>query len=206
MLFKRLHQPWEIRVFHWLFTIVITIKLWSGFYISFPHPAWGFNGMYSARMTHALMTPTLAALLTFRIYFALLTRDWRQIFIWRRLDFKQIRPWLRYFLFLDDETPIQEKYSIAQRLIFTAMFLTMPVFYTTGVIMLNIPFFRWLNVFYGGQGISRIVHYLFSVFLLAIIAVHVYLAMTTSIERLRAMFSGYLHHRKIPGSKEGEEN
>lgn len=193
------HQPWEIRVFHWLFFIVIMLKFWSGFYISFPHPFWGFGGMYSARMMHATMTPVLAALLVFRLYYALLTGDWKSVLFRRRADGKKLLPWLRYMLFLEHTPPPrQEKYNAGQRLLFTAIFLTMPFFYTTGVVMLNFPFFRWLNVFYGGQGISRIVHYLVSVFLAALVAVHIYLALTQSAARLKAMVSGHLPLRPQP--------
>ncbi|MDW7651022.1 MAG: cytochrome b/b6 domain-containing protein [Bacillota bacterium] len=197
---NNIRQPWEIRLFHWLIFVVIMLKFWSGFYISYPHPLWGFSGMYGARMLHATMTPVLAALLAFRIYYAIVSGDWREVIAWRRSDFRQIRPWLRTFLFLQD-TPlrVQNKYEIGQRLLFMAVFLTMPVFYTTGVILLNFPFFRWLNVFYGGQGISRIAHFLASVFLAAFVAFHIYLALSLSVDRLKAMFTGRI---PVPSAKE----
>lgn len=195
MLQKHLHQTWEIRFFHWFFFAVITVKLWSGFYISFPHPLLGFPDLYAARMTHALMTPMLAALLTFRLYYALLSGDWRQVFVWRLADFRELKPWLRHFLFLSGTPSPHGKYNIAQRLLFTGWFLTMPFFYATGVVMLNLRQLRFINVFFGGQGISRVTHYLLSVFLAATVAVHVYMAVTGSVGRLRAMFTGWLTRR-----------
>lgn len=195
MLIRRLHQSWEIRMFHWLFFVVTIIKLWTGFAISFPHPFWGFPGLYQARMAHAVMTPVLAGLLTFRLYLALLSRDWRQLLFWRRSHLQGLRSWLRYYLFLDDRPVEKEKYNALQRFLFTFIFLLMPFFYATGVIMLNLPGLRWINLFFGSQGIARIVHYLISVLLAMIVVIHIYLVITSNVERLKAMFTGYLHQR-----------
>lgn len=186
-----LHRTWEIRLFHWLFFIVILLKIWSGFYITSPHPLWGLGNLYQARMLHATMTPVLAALLTFRLYYSLLTGDWRDVILWRRNDLRQIVPWLRYIFFLRTTAPVPERtYPIGSRLLFTAIFLTMPLFFTTGVVMLNLPYFRWLNIFYGGQGVSRLAHFLVSVFLTLVAVVHVYLTVTGNPGRLKAMIRG----------------
>ncbi len=195
----------EIRLFHWLFFLVVTIKIWSGFYISFPHPLLGFPNLYYARMAHATMTPVLAALLTFRLYFALLSGDWRELLFRRRSDFRQLGSWLRYFFFLAKQPPPQGKYSSMQRLLFTTWLLIMPLFFATGVVMLNLPYFRWLNVFFGGQGIARLLHYLVSVYLLATVILHVYLALTEHPGKLPAMFSGFLPVRPKAGRDGGED-
>jgi Ni/Fe-hydrogenase 1 B-type cytochrome subunit len=197
-------QPPEIRLFHWLFFAVISVKIWSGFYISFPHPWLGFPNLYCARMAHSTMTPVLAALLVFRFYYALLSRDWRELLFWKRDDLGELRCWLRYFLFLERNTPLQGKYSPVQRLLFTVWLITMPLFYATGAVMLNLPYFRWLNVFFGSQGIARVVHYLISVLLLATVAFHVYLALTVHAGKLLAMFSGRLPARERSGEEGGE--
>ncbi len=197
---KILRQTLEIRLFHWLFFFTIIVKIWSGFYISFPHPLLGFPNLYYARMAHALMTPVLAALLVFRLYYAWLSRDWRELVLWKRSDLSELKLWLRYFFFLNEKAPTQDKYSAMQRLLFTTWFLSMLLFYATGLVLLNLPYFRWLNVFFGGQGISRSLHYLASVYLLATVVFHVYLAVTEHGGKLFAMFSGCL-----PGRHAGDE-
>ncbi|MBS3897841.1 MAG: cytochrome b/b6 domain-containing protein [Dethiobacter sp.] len=185
----RLSYLWETRFFHWFFFIVVVLKLWSGFYISVPHPLWGFSGMYSARILHAILTPVLAALLTFRLYYSLLSGDWRRLLLWRRSHLSQLRPWLRYIFFLDSKPPApDETYHVGLRLLLTSIFLTMPLFFITGLIMLNLPFFRWLTIFCGGLSSARTLHFLATVFLTSFVAMHVYLALTTDLKRLKAMF------------------
>lgn len=184
----RLIRPWETRFFHWLFFIVIILKLWSGFYISVPHPLWGFSSMYSARILHAILTPVMAGLLTFRLYFSLLSGDWRNLLLWRRRHLSQLPPWLRYMFFLDKIPPSQDgPYHIALRLLFTGIFLTMPLLFITGLVMLNLPSFRWLTIFCGGLSSARTIHFLAAVFLTSFVAMHVYLALTTNLERLKTM-------------------
>lgn len=125
----RLDRSWETRFFHWLFFIVVFLKFWSGFYITHPHPLWGFSGMHSARILHAVLTPVMAALLTFRLYYSLLSRDWRNLLAWRRSHLSQFKPWLRYIFFLDNKPPPPEgRYQSGQRLLFTGIILTMPLF------------------------------------------------------------------------------
>jgi len=187
----RLIHPWETRFFHWLFFIVVALKLWSGFYISVPHPLWGFSGMYSARILHAILTPVMALLLTFRLYYSLLSGDWRNLLVLRRSHLSLLQPWLRYLFFLDKKPPPPDgMYHIGLRLLFTGIFLTMPIFFITGLIMLNLPSFRWLTLLGGGMGTAKLIHFLAAVFLTSFVAMHIYLTLTTNLERLRAMF-GY---------------
>ena len=187
MLFRSV-RPWEIRFFHWFFFIVVVSKLWSGFYISLPHPLWGFSDMYSARLLHAILTPVMAGLLTFRLYYGLLSGDWRNLLVWRRSHLSQLRPWLRYIFFLDNKPPHPDRrYHIGPRLLFTGIFLSMPLFFITGLVMLNLPSFRWLTIFCGGMGIARVIHFLAAVFLTSFVAMHIYLAITTNLERLKSM-------------------
>lgn len=196
---KHIRHPWEIRMFHWLFVVVTILKTWSGLYISHPHPFWGFSDMYSARMLHAVMTPVLAALLTFRLYYAVLSGDWRDAVLWRRSDLKEAVPWLRRFLFFHDSPgAVHAKYNFGQKFIFTAIYLTMPLFFITGLVLLNMPPFRFLNILTGGQGISRIAHYLGTVALISIVAVHIYLALTSSVDRLKSIFTGRLPRKTRP--------
>ncbi|MBS4008225.1 MAG: cytochrome b/b6 domain-containing protein [Clostridium sp.] len=181
-------RPWEIRFFHWFFFIVVALKLWSGFYISAPHPLWGFPGMYHARILHAILTPVMTGLLTFRLYYSLRSGDWRNLFVWRRRHLSQLPPWLRYTFFFDKKPPLSnETYDIGPRLLFTSIFLTMPLFFATGLVMLNLPSFRWLTIFCGGMGSARNLHFLASVFLASFVAMHIYLALTTNPKRLKIM-------------------
>jgi Ni/Fe-hydrogenase 1 B-type cytochrome subunit len=186
----RLRHSLEIRIFHWLFFITISLKLWSGFYISWPSPLWGFSSMYSARMLHANLTSVLASLLAFRLYFAVASKDWRHIIIWRRSQLTQLKPWLRYFFFMQNAPPMEGKYHIGPRILFTMIFLSMPLFYASGAVMLNLPIFRWVILFFGSQGMARAVHFLASVLLASLSAVHIYLALFAGLGRLRAMVLG----------------
>lgn len=201
---KILRHTLEVRLFHWLFSLAVTIKLWSGFYISFPHPLLGFPNLYYARMAHATMTPVLAALLFFRIYYALLSRDWREVLFCQSGDLVQLRSWLRYFFFLENKPPARHKYNSLQRLIFTMLFLFMTLFYGTGIVMLDLPYFRWLHVFRVRLGIARLLHYLAAVFLLAAVVFHVYLSLTLHAGKLLSMFSGYLRTPSRAGDEGGD--
>lgn len=52
--------------------------------------------------------------------------------------------------------------------------------------MLNLPSFRWLTIFCGGMGIARVIHFLTAVFLTSFVAIHIYLAVTTNLGRLKS--------------------
>jgi len=185
-----LRQPLSIRLFHLFFLLVIFVKLWSGFAISFP--LLGFPDLYLARLSHALMTPFLAALLVIRLYLALPGRDWREVLVYRCRELREIGPWLRYYFFLSGKPAAPQKYNVIQRLLFTGLFFSMPLVFASGIVLLQPPpQLGWLTLLFGGQGGARLVHYLTSVVLAAIIAVHIYLGLTGEKSRLRAMFTGF---------------
>lgn len=183
-----MRQPVPIRLFHFLFLCVIALKLWSGFAVSFPLS--GFPNLYSARLTHALLTSLLAALLVFRVYLAFLNRGWRELLVYRRHELREIGPWMRYYFFLAGKPPQPHKYNVVQRLLFTGIFSTMPFLFASGVVLLQPPpWLGWLTLLLGGQGGARLVHYLVSVLLAAFIASHIYLSLIGGNSKLRAMFT-----------------
>ncbi len=183
-----MRQPSSIRLFHLFFLLVIAIKLWSGFAISFPLA--GFPDLYSARLAHALMSPLLAALLVVRLYLALQDRGWRELLVYRRHELREIGSWLRYFFFLAGKPPEPHKYNVVQRLLFTVIFFSMPLFFASGVVLLHPPpQLAWLTLLFGSQGGARLVHYLASVLLAAVIAIHIYLGLTGADSKLKAMFT-----------------
>lgn len=188
-------QTLAIRLFHCFFLVVIAVKLWSGFAISFPLA--GFPDLYWARLTHALMTPLLAALLALRLYLALPGRGWRDLLVYRRHELREIGPWLRHYLFLAGKPPQPHKYNVIQRLLFTGIFISMPPFFASGVVMLHPPpQLAWLTLLFGSQASARLVHYLSAVLLAAIIAIHIYMGLTVGNSKLRAMFSLTTNRRK----------
>lgn len=193
-----MRQPLSIRLLHCFFLIVIAVKLWSGFAISFPLA--GFPHLYSARLAHALMTPFLAALLVIRLYLAFLDRGWRELLVYRRHELREIGPWLRYYFFLAGKPPEPHKYNVIQRLLFTVIFFSMPLFFASGVVLLHPPpQLAWLTMLFGGQGGARLVHYLASVLLAAVIAIHIYLGLTGVNSKLKAMFT--IASRRQAGKK-----
>lgn len=184
-----MRQSLPIRLFHLFFLSVIALKLWSGLAISFPLS--GFPNLYSARLTHALLTSLLAALLVLRLYLAFLERGWRELLVYRRHELREIGPWLRYYFFLAGKPPQPHKYNVVQRLLFTGIFFTMPFIFVSGVVLLQPPpWLGWLTLLLGGQGGARLVHYLASVALAALSAIHIYLGLTGDNAKLRAMFTG----------------
>lgn len=188
-----MRQPLAIRLFHFLFLSVIALKLWSGFAISFPLA--GFPNLYSARLAHALLTPLLAALLIFRLYLAFPERGWRELLVCRRHELREIGPWLRYYFFLAGKPPQPHKYTVVQRLLFTGIFFTMPFLFVSGVVLLRPPpQLAGLTLLFGSPGAARLIHYLAAVLLAAVIAVHIYLALTGSAVKLKAMFGGTVKH------------
>jgi Ni/Fe-hydrogenase 1 B-type cytochrome subunit len=198
----RLIQPREIRIIHWLLFVVTVLKLWSGFYISSPSHLWGFSGMHGARMLHANLTSVLAALLAFRLYFAVVSGDWRHLLFWRRSHGKELVLWLRYVFYRRGRPPLAGKYHAGPRLLFTAIFLTMPVFYFTGVIMLELPFLRWLTVLSGSPGLARLFHFLAAVALTVLAVLHIYLTLWSRSGRLLAMIRGQsVITENVPGEE-----
>jgi thiosulfate reductase cytochrome b subunit len=186
---ETLRQPLPIRLFHFLFLCVIGLKLWSGFAISFP--LYGFPNLYSARLTHAIMTSLLTALLIFRLYLAFLDHGRRKLLVYRRHELREIGPWLRYYFFLAGKPAESHKYNIIQRLLFTGIFFSLSVLYASGVVLLQPPpWLGWLTLLLGGQGSARLVHYLFSVLLASLIVCHIYLSIIGGKSKLRTMFTG----------------
>lgn len=198
---KQVFQPPEIRLFHWLFFTVVGLKLLSGFSIAFAHPLYVFPTPYHATRTHATMTPFLASLLVFRLYYAWVSGDWRDILVWKRSDFREIRPWFRHFLYTEEQKPPRRKYSIAQRLLVTSWLLFMALLFLTGVTMLEFPVFSFLQGLFGAYGLARSLHYLVSVFLAATVLFHVYLVFSLPPWHLKAMISGKIRLHCSGGDK-----
>jgi cytochrome b subunit of formate dehydrogenase len=190
-----LRQPFPIRLFHFLFLCVIGLKLWSGFAISFPLA--GFPNLYSARLTHALLTSLLAALLVLRLYLAFLDCGWRELLVYRRHELREIGPWLRYYFFLAGKPAESHKYNIIQRLLFTGIFFSLSVLYASGVVLLQPPpQLAGLALLFGSPGAARLIHYLAAVLLAAIVTVHIYLGLTGGAAKLKAMFGGTVKHHQ----------
>lgn len=193
---KKAYQPPEIRFFHWLFFTVVTLKLLSGFSIAFGNSLYIFPTPYHAVRTHATMTPFLASLLAFRLYFALVSGDWREILPTKRSDLEEIRPWAAQFFSSGESKAVSRKYSIAQRMLIAFWSLLMVLLFLTGVTMLEFPFFSFLEGLFGSMGLARTMHYLAAVFLAATVAFHLYLVLSLPPGHRQAMFAG---RRRRPG-------
>ncbi|MCL6639286.1 MAG: cytochrome b/b6 domain-containing protein [Firmicutes bacterium] len=187
---KKLRHPRTARLLHWLYAPAVIAAACSGFYITRPSRRRGFTTMDSARKTHFIAQYILLFSYLARLYYACAAKNAGEIIPGRK-DLAQMPKFLRYELFLTKKMPKFPKYNPAQKLIFTSFALLIPVQAVSGLALYAANTLRWPAVLAGGLNPLRKLHYLAAVAVSSLAAGHLYFALTSSLKKLKSIFTGY---------------
>ncbi|GAV23786.1 Ni/Fe-hydrogenase, b-type cytochrome subunit [Carboxydothermus pertinax] len=188
---KVLRHPLFIRLTHWINMIAITSLIISGFYIHNPLKYNFFSTMDAARKLHFFMMYVVMAGLLARVYYAIATKDYQNIWF-RFRDLKNFPALLRYYLFLTDEHPNWGKYNPGQKLVYSGWGILLIIQILTGLALYKPGSFPTLAYIFGGLNIARLIHYLVNWIFVITVAIHLYLDLTEGLGIIRSMFTGYV--------------
>ena len=186
-----LHQPLLNRYIHWINVVLLTTIILTGFYISYPFLV-GAISMRMVRLIHLTASGLVIATLLIRLYYALITGDYRN-FTPRKGDGLRFLRLMSYYFFLSKRKPYHEtKYNVGQRLIYSSWLIAFIVEAVTGIALANPTRFDLVARYLGGLQVIRLVHYIFAVYFAATILIHIYLVLTSDPARLQSIFTGYI--------------
>jgi Ni/Fe-hydrogenase 1 B-type cytochrome subunit len=127
-----------------------------------------------------------------QFYYYAVTRRFTEVIFLPR-DVVNLRSFLRYMLFAKDALPNYGRYNPGQKLTFTVWWL---IIIAASVVSMASVFPSetiWLQRLVGGLGNVRIFKYVITLFFVATIVLHVYLALTEDLAKLQAMITGYIN-------------
>ncbi|MGE5379962.1 MAG: Ni/Fe-hydrogenase, b-type cytochrome subunit [Methylocystaceae bacterium] len=186
------HPIW-VRIFHWTNMISITLLILSGFYIHAPLAFRLFKNMDNARMLHFILAMVLCVGVVGRVYYALATKDYKNIWFDVKNDPKKFPSMIKYYTFFTDKHPHYGKYNPGQKMMYSGWLGLALIQIITGFVLYKPNTFLWLGGFLGGLVAVRLIHLVVTwLFVLSILA-HVYLDISEGIPVLISMFTG-----KIP--------
>lgn len=186
-----LHQPSINRIIHWINVLLLTLIILTGFYISAPYLT-GAIKMRTVRYIHLIVSSLITATIALRVYFALISGDYRN-FVLRKGDGIQFFKLMAYYFFLRKRKPYHEtKYNVGQRLIYNSWLMAFLIEGVTGIGLLNPSRFDQITRYMGGLQTIRLIHYILAVYMAATIPIHIYLVLTSDPARLQSIFTGYI--------------
>jgi len=188
-----LRHPIWIRVFHWMNMIAITLLILTGYYIHAPLDFPIFKNMDQARTLHFAMAYVLCVGVLGRVYYAIVTGDWKNILFNPIPDIKNLPSMLKYYLFMSDSHPYYGKYNPGQKMMYTGWLFMALIQIITGFILYKPYLFPSLGALLGGLVAVRVIHYIVTWLFALSVLVHVYLDVSEGIPVLMSMFTG-----KIP--------
>lgn len=206
-----LRHPIWIRIFHWTNMIAITLLMLTGYYIHAPQTFRLFDNMDTPRMLHFAMAYVLCVGVVGRVYYAIVTGDWKNILFSPLKDIRNFPSMMKYYLFLADSHPDYGKYNPGQKMMYSGWLFMALIQIITGFILYKPDLFPGLGALLGGLIAVRVIHYVVTwLFLLSVLA-HVYLDISEGIPVLLSMFTGKMpkdfHHTsdgpKVPQPGKG---
>mgnify|MGYP005839958387 CR=1 FL=1 len=187
----QLRHPLPVRLFHWTLAPLALVLIASGLYITKPSRTGG--SMRQVRKIHSAAGFLFTWGLIARVYYGILRRDWRMI-VPERHDLKELPRFLKYVLYLTPKEPKFRKYNPGQKFLYTSWPLEALLILPLGFFLYTPKLFarpiKWL----GGLNRIRSLIYCLTLFTTAMIAGHIYLALTSSVGKLRSIFTGYYKH------------
>lgn len=198
------HTPW-IRICHWINMISITLLILTGFYINTPLHFRLFSNMDFPRILHFAMAFVLCFGVLLRVYYAIATKDSKNIIFSFREDIKKLPSMLKYYLFLSDTHPYYGKYNPGQKMMYTGWFILILIQILTGFMLYNPNAFLGLGGLLGGMMVVRMIHLVITWLFVITVALHVYLDVSEGIPVLKSMFTGKIPADFDHGVHETEE-
>lgn len=178
-----------VRFFHWVNAVTVLALIWSGFNIAFPDERYGFRSLSQTRRIHLSAASIFLFNLLARIYYALVSGDWRNILV-RAKDILALPQLVAYYLLLRPVEPPYGKYNPGEKLVFTVWSVLLPVAGFLGSILTKPDYFPRLVRRLGGLSRVRQKLFLVSVVLALTSAVHIYLALIGGQRRLKSIITG----------------
>lgn len=186
---RKLRHPWPIRLLHWLLAPSYLVLLYTGIYISRPGLL-PLANMQRARQWHFWGMFFFLGSLAARIYYGIVTRNYLEIIPGRK-TMAILPAYLKYEFFLSKKEPVFPKYNPVQKLYYTSwvpMFILQGI---TGAVLYAPRRLAFLEALFGGLNRVRRLHYLLMLLTGSLVFVHLYLATTSGMERLKSIFTGY---------------
>lgn len=188
-----LRHPLWLRLLHWSNMISITMLCLTGFYIHAPLSFRLFANMDNARTAHFAFAMALTFGVVMRLYFGIVTGDWRNIIYEPIKDTMKFPSMIKYYLFLAKDHPYYGKYNPGQKGMYTAVFVLALFQIISGFILYKPLFFSSWAYFFGGYLVVRLLHYIVTWIFVLMVLIHVYLDVAEGIPVLMSIFTG-----KIP--------
>jgi Ni/Fe-hydrogenase 1 B-type cytochrome subunit len=198
-----LRHPLWLRLLHWWNMVSILLLCLTGYSIHSPQTIHLFGSMSNARMIHFVMGYVLLIGLVMRIYFAMVTKDYKNIVYQPIKDTMKLPSMLKYYLFLAKSHPFYGKYNPGQKAMYTGWVFMALIQIITGFILYMPNTFMALGGLLGGLMTVRLIHYIVTwLFVLTILA-HVYLDMSEGVPVLMSMVTGEMPADFDHGTHEG---
>ena len=196
---------WAYRIEHWVHVASMIILVFTGFYIHWPFFGGGSFTMAWMRFLHFVSMYTLIIGLAIRVYMAFFSRfyaDWKDFSIIQNI--KGAPEMVAYYTFLKGEHKEYRKYNPLQAFTYLSwagliiiQALTGLALYTGDVFGLfsSQSAFGWINRLLGGEGFTRILHFLIMWYFIITAVVHVYMSLLQTLVKrdrtFQSMFTGY---------------
>lgn len=188
-----LNHPLFDRVSHYINLINFLVLIITGWLIHSPYPG---MPMHLIRNLHFIFMYSLLINGVVRFYWSFLGKngDYKDFFLTRG-DIKNMIPQVKYYLFMGKH-PETRKYNPLQICAYIAMPIMAVCMAITGAILYLPQTLGAYSSFVGGLATIRLIHYFLMWGFILVIAIHVYLVFTTSLEEFWLMFFGKTEHKK----------
>jgi Ni/Fe-hydrogenase b-type cytochrome subunit len=215
---RRRHH-WVVRVTHWVNVIAVVVMVGSGFrifnaYAMFARRGetfccWPWEGqaipkqftfggwLAGARNWHFAMMWVLVVNGLIYLTFIYLHGEWRDLTP-RRGDVRDAWQMLRFYLFLRRDHPRQAKHNALQKLSYFAMPTVGLILVLTGLAIWKPVQLAPLTALFGGYVWARYWHFIATLLLVALAAIHVFMVFAVDPYSLRAMVTGRYDERLAP--------
>ncbi len=186
---KKLRHPWPVRVMHWTMAPSFLLLAYTGIYIAHPGVV-PFPSMRQARRYHFLGQFIFTGSVISRFIYGRVTGNYREIVPGKK-DLAAVPGFLSYLFFLKKKEPSFPKYNPVQKIYFTAWFPLFMLQALTGAVMYAPRRLGAVEAAFGGLNRVRRLHYLNTLGLTSSVIGHLYLALTSGVEKLKSIFTGY---------------
>lgn len=195
---KILLYPAPVRIFHWVLVVSLSIIIITGLLLSpgiYPHGT--LLPLKTLRFFHVSCGFIAFAAVIFRAGYAFVTGDYKDFSI-SLDDIKSIPSLVRYYFFIQKEPPpLRTKFNIGQKVIYLSWLIAITYLSLTGILLLESyfkekggPFFLLERVLLPQT--NRFIRFYLTLYMVATILGHIYLAHTEDIAKLQAMFTGWV--------------
>ncbi len=182
-------QPLAIRIMHWIHALCMVLLAWSGMYIHYPGDLWFPGAMNGARYVHFLAMYVVTMNLIVKVYHALVTGYYKQIWFYLRHT-KDLVPLVKYYLWFSDVEPRDGHLNPGQRLTYSMWLFLMIFEAITGYALYMLPGFEWAR-FGASLYWVRVGHFLGCWLFIITTGIHVYLSFYHGLDLMRGMITGY---------------